>query len=283
MKVPQKVYLTLGGGLGDVFCSYFRGENGWKWLQPWKERYPHTKVSVLSATHNPQTAELLKYNPYIDHFKEFGWVNDGRPLWKKNAAGAAQLKNQKAITAKLKGKNPTLYISNEDKEVVDEIQQAGRFIFLHPFAGLKDREALKPQEYFSLVDRIIDNKKYNVVVIGATHKRTNHKESFKMIEEFNYERPGLFNLVNKTNARISMKLAQLADSFIGCWSAYSCAFWIQKKKSTVIIKSKASGNIQKKFGRGGRWQHRGDCRLVLVEKAKDIEKTTRQILQRISP
>jgi len=280
MKPPQKVYLTLGGGLGDVFCSYFRGENGWKWLQPLKEKYPHVHVSVLSATHNPQTAELLKYNPYIDSFKEFGWVNDGRSIWEKNANGAVPLIKQQKLTEILQGKNPKLYIGEEDKPIVHEIYNAGKFIFIHPFAGLKDREALATEEYYSIIDYLIDNKGYNVVVIGATHNRTNFNQSFSMIEEFNYERSGLFNLVNKTNARISMRLAQLADSFIGCWSAFACAFWIQKKKTTVVIKSKTAPNVRKKFGPNGRWEHRGDCRLVLLKPERNLEQVKRQIMQR---
>jgi len=280
MAIPQKVYLTLGGGLGDVFVTYFRGDNGWRLLQPLKEKFPHIKVSVLSATHNPQTAEFLKHNPYIDSFQEFGWVNDGRPIWSENANGHVSLAKHNKLAKILKAKNPELYLGEEDREIVNEILSAGEYIFIHPFAGLKDRQALPIEEYPSLIDSLIDKSGYNVVVIGGTHQRRNQKRSFDMPEEFDYERPGLFNLVNRTNARVAVKLSQNAHSFIGCWSAYACAHWIIKKKTTVIIKSKAAPNVRKKFGEGQRWHRRGDCRLVLIDKEPDYEKARQQILAR---
>lgn len=261
MKIPKKVYLTLGGGLGDVFCSYFRGENGWGYLDSFKKNYPDTEVKVLSSSHNPQTEELVKYNPHISSFQEFGWTLDGTSLWAQHAGAATHLAKHEAV-GQLERKPQLLYISEGDNKVIQSIYQSGKFIFLHPFAGLKDREALTTEEYFPLVDKLIDHYGYNVVVIGATHKRRNLNQSFQMVEEFNYDRPGLFNLVNKTNARISWRLAELADSFIGCWSAYSCAFWIMKKKTTVILKEQNAKTLRKKFASGQRWYNRGNCRLI---------------------
>ena len=280
-RIPDRIYLTLGGGLGDVLYTYFKGENGWKWLSPLKEIAPRTRVSVLSSTHNPQTEELIKHNPHIDSFKEFGWVENGRELWEKNKGPAVHIREIKKSLKKISTpKNTKLYLSDSDREEVRKVISQGEFVFIHPFAGLKFRQCLPIEEYIPIIDQLIDDLGYNVVMMGATHNRINFKTTPEMVEEFKYDRDGLFNLVGKTNARVAVRLSQLAHSFIGCWSVYSCAFWIKRGKTTVIITPKLEDQINKRFKPNGRWHTRGDCRVILVDETKGYDKIKDQILSR---
>lgn len=278
--LPSSAYLTLGGGLGDVFCNYFRGENGWGWLRPVKKKHPKLKIKVLSSTHSPQSLELIKYNPYISSMKEYGWTLDGSEVWNKYAGKAVRLASTRQLYDGLDPEPPKLYISNLDKKVVDKIRLAGDFVFIHPFAGLKDREALPVPEYIPLIDQLIDDYGLNVVVIGATHTRRNIKKSHEMLEVFDYQRPGLFNLVNKTNARVAMRLAQLANSFIGNWSAFSCAFWVIEGKTTVLTTPNKLDMLTKRFQKGQRWHKHGDCGIVCVGADESYNSIRDQILER---
>lgn len=261
MIIPPNVYVTLGGGLGDVFYVYLRGENGWGYLRSLKEKFPFINVRALCSTHNPQTIEFIKHNPYIDEYKEFGWVNDAKPLWEKNSNGAVRLDRQHKLLKTIKFERPKVYLTKEDKTVTEKIISAGRFILMHPFAGENNRIAMPIDEWKELIDQIIDKLSLNVVVIGSSYKRTNIKHKEDKQEEFDYTRDGLFNLVGNSNARICIKLAKEQQQFVGNWSAYSCASWVQNKKTTVVIPKQLSSSLDKKMGPGKRW-HNIDCRIV---------------------
>jgi ADP-heptose:LPS heptosyltransferase len=260
--MEDKIYFTFGGGLGDVLYTYLGGKNYWGYLASFKKEYPNAKIKVLSSTHNPQTLELIKYNPYIDSMKELGWVNDSKELFKKNSEGYTRVTHR--MFKNLEFRTPAVYINEDDAKAVENIQKQGPYMFLHPFAGLKDREPISTEKYFGLIDYLIDYLNIKVVVIGANHNRTNLKSIWKMKEEFNYKRDGLHNLVGKTNIRAAIKLAEKAVGFIGCWSCYANLFWIHKKKSLVFTSKEKKEKLMSRFQKGQRWYNHGICRVLSV-------------------
>jgi ADP-heptose:LPS heptosyltransferase len=259
----KKVYLTLGGGLGDVFWTYIEGHNGWQFLKSFKNKYPDGKIKVLAATHNPQVEELLKYHPDITVFKNFGWVLDGTELWKKYKGGFKHLKDTKDGLSKNRNR---IYLSTEDQEKIDEITHAGPFLLIHPFAGEKIRCAIFPDDYKIIIDKLLEETNFNIVVIGGSYIRTNKVNRFKMTEEFEYSHDRVFNLVNKSNCRVCATLAEHQHSFIGSWSAYSCVSWIYNKPSTIIVpKTMAKVFKEEKQGPEGRWKDKKNINIISVE------------------
>jgi len=285
--VPNSVYVTLGGGLGDVFYVYSRGENGWGYIKSLKEKFPFVKITALCSTHNPQTVEFIKYNPHIDEYKEFGWVNDAKSLFEKNSNGAKRLdKEGKALKA-LNFARPNVYTTDEDKEIIREIESAGNFVLIHPFAGEPGRIAMPIEEWKPLVDEIIEKNDLNVVVIGGKYKRTNRRTKEDKDETFEYERNRLFNLVGKSNARICMRLASEQKHFVGNWSAYSCASWVNNKPTTVIVTKQTSINLENKMKPGKRWRN-AKCRIIRTNgpsrdpRNTDYNKVREQIIESIT-
>jgi len=281
-SLPDKIYLTLGGGLGDVIYDYMGGHRGWDKLESLKKAHPNIKIKVMASTHNPQTLELLKYNPYIDEVEEFGWQTDGKPLFLKHANGYIDIQQIKQITSTLPSKTPKIYLGEEDKQILEQIVGRGSFVFVHPFAGLNDRIPFKPTDQFiKIIDAVIDNTKHNVFVIGANHVRANRENPIDIIEELNYEREGLFNLVNKpeANIRLALGLVEKAHSFIGSWSCYSCAFWTLKKKTIVLVPKNLGDRLTKRFQPGGRWQKRGACKVLYIDKETQMVNVTKKILE----
>jgi len=259
----DEVYLTLGGGLGDVFWLYLGGHNGWQYLESLKQQSPKTKIKVLSATHNPQTEELLKYNPHISEFREFGWSLDGNTIWNKEKGSAIHIDS---IKRQLKKIENNIYLTQEDKELVDKIS-TNSYIFIHPFAGEWTRCGLKAEEYIPIIDCLLDKTELNIVVVGSSYTRQNRKKGFPQEEVFNYKRNRLYNLVGKTNARVCAALAKNQHSFIGSWSAYSCLAWVYNKPSTVIMPEQAYETFTtKKICPNGRWYGKKDIKVITTNK-----------------
>lgn len=261
---PKSVYVTLGGGLGDVFYVYSRGENGWGYIKSLKQVFPAIHVKALCSTHNPQTIEFIKYNPYIDEYHEFGWVNDAKPLFEKNSNGSRRLNRQSKLIKELTFSKPKVHMTEEDNIIVNDIISAGDYVMIHPFAGEPGRKCLPTEEYIPLIDSIIEEKNLNVVVTGGTYKRKNFRLSEDKDEVFEYEREGLFNLVGKSNARVSFVLASRQKHFIGNWSAYSCASWLNNKMTTVTVHNGNVDPLKKKLRKGQRW-HNAKCNIVMTK------------------
>jgi len=261
LQIPKSVYVTLGGGLGDVYYVYMKGENGWGYIESLKKLYPNIKVKVLCSTHNPQTVEFIKNNPYIDEIKEYGWVLNGSEIWNKHNNGAVSLKNNRILRNTLKFNTPSIYLDNGDNVLVDSIVDQGKFIIIHPFAGEPHRIAMPPKEYIPLIDILIDNLGFNVVLVGGTYTRTNRVLKEHKPEKLVYERKGLINLIDKANARVVATLTKHQYHFIGCWSAYSCVSWLHKKPTTVIVQEKDKPKLLKKQTHGKRW-YKAKCKIL---------------------
>jgi len=279
VTIPKAVYVTLGGGLGDVFYLYTKGENGWGYIKSLKEKYPQVRVNVMCATHNPQTVEFIKYNPYINDVKEYGWVLDGNEIWNKYNNGAVKLNSNKELLSTLKFATPCMYLNKQDQITVNTVVTKGKFILIHPFAGEPHRIAMPASEYIPLIDCLIDEMGFNVAIVGASYLRTNRILVESKPEELNYERDGVFNLIDKANCRVVAALAKQQHHFIGCWSAYSCMSWLHKKSTTVVVRPEDKKKLKAKQQKGKRW-YRTKCQIVAI-KSDNFDNIREQIVNTI--
>jgi len=240
--MAHKVYIHDGGGGGDIPANQFQLKKGWGFLESFKKKFPNSKIRAIVTSCSKEGARYLKYNPHIDEIKELPWVNPHRP-WKDLASHVTghipldQAVKKFMPEIKGKGKIPPVYLSPEDKVFVKGIIDAGKYTFIHPFAGTPERMAFPLKEYPKLIDRLIDELGYNVVLIGATYKQLANqgmKEKIKK-EEFEYQRPGFFNIVNKANMRIGVYLAQYAERWIGTWSCYVWPGFVKKQRMTLLM------------------------------------------------
>lgn len=238
--MPHKVYIHDGGGGGDIPANQFKCHRGWGYLEEFKKKFPDSKILVVVTSCSAEGVRYIKYNPYIDEVKELPWVNPNLP-WKglaPHVEGYEHLNQAaKRLMPEAKPKVPPVYLSDEDKVAVDEIVKQGKFCFVHPFAGTPERMAYPLEHYPKLIDRIIDELGHNVVVIGGSYKQLANqgmKEKLK-IEEFKYERPGLINIVNKTNMRQGIRLAQEASLWVGTWSCYVWPGYNRNSRMAIVM------------------------------------------------
>lgn len=236
----EKIWIPTGGGLGDIVRCYLKDEPFWGYLKNLKEVRPRTKIKVISTSHNPETPALFKYTPFIDEVQELGWMLDGRAIQQHEGKGYVSVHAAMETLRHLKHEPPDFYLGPEDQQQYDSVIANGRYVFIHPFAM---RAALPLDEFVYMTDQLIDRYGFNVVIVGANHVRVARKGAVNphdpggklpMKEELDYERPGLFNLVNKSNVRVAMKLCSRADRFLGHCSCYNIVAWIRGIKSFVF-------------------------------------------------
>lgn len=231
----SKLYIHDGGGVGDILRCQLQRKKGWGFIEPLKQKFPDVKIRAIITSCNPQAYELIRYHPYIDEKIKLQWKHPHRK-WPDRKEYAEDL-GYKAIVEVAEellpeceqAPIPPIYLSDEDRAVVKEIQNAGDYVFVHPFSGEKWRIGLPLEEYPALVDKLIDELGLNVVVVGGTYNKdypSGHPKSQKLIDEkFDYYRNGLFNLVNQSNVRVCAQLARKSKYAMTTWSCYARSSW----------------------------------------------------------
>ena len=63
-KIPDKIFAFAGGGLGDIYWTCLMSE--WAFFEDIKTKNPKAKIHAVMSSANPLSAELVKYNPWID-------------------------------------------------------------------------------------------------------------------------------------------------------------------------------------------------------------------------
>jgi len=225
--IPKKVGIVCYGALGDTILHYYRKGSVFGYIKAFKEKYPGRTIKVVCCSSNAQTSELFKENPYIDEVVHAPWATTKQRQRNDNIKKALHGYTNFEIGRPLPGagwQEPQIYLDTKDKAFVDKIIQQGKYILVHPFASYPG-VPLQAEEYPELIDTMIDELGYNVVVVGATYKRVFQEADLHKEEVFNYERKKLFNLVNKTNVRVAVRLARNAHGYLGTWSAFYCASW----------------------------------------------------------
>jgi len=244
----QQVYVHSGGGFGDHLSRYF-GWPEWRTLKYIKSQDIHIKAILYSA--NSSVPEFYAFNPYLDDIIFFN-VHD-------NANGEYRLKDlsnglkhiseteeYRELMTKIEEQRivldePEIFLSKDEEERWEEIQNTGDYICINPFAGQKERLTLDPKHTVQLIDKIIDTLHKKVVLLGGSwtltdrHSNLQKKDEQFIEERFEYEREGLFNLVGKTSTRLSTKLSMNACGYIGNYTGPTLAAWIAKVKTICCV------------------------------------------------
>jgi ADP-heptose:LPS heptosyltransferase len=236
--MTSKVYIHDGGGVGDIIRNHLTKKRGWGYIEALKKKYPNIELRVFITCCNPQGMEFVKYNPYIDLLEQHPWTHPHMPWPKEVELTRGYRPIEKVAKELLPGMKPIIppvYLSEEDKKVVQEIKSQGKYVFIHPYSGESFRVVFPPKEYPALIDRLIDDLDYNVVIVGGSYLREKPGRSWSKKEEFKYERSGLFNLVNKSNVRVCAKLARDAYGWIGTFSCYARSGWHGNTRTVMFF------------------------------------------------
>lgn len=213
--------IGVWGALGDTIMHYFRKGSVFGRLQDYKRQYPNSIVKVICCSSNSQTIELFKANPFIDKAVQLPWQQGCMKAINRASAGCRGAGVNSNLGAVWKA--PRMHVTDEEAKVIIPIKKAGKYVLIHPFASQPGKQPLRIENYPAIIDAIIDKAGYNVVVVGATYKKSFIEGQPEKVEEFDYERPGLYNLVNKASVRVAVNLARKATGYVGSWSAFYCA------------------------------------------------------------
>jgi len=240
LKIPEKLYVRLYAGMGDFYKRYFCHPT-WQCLEDLKNKHPNISIHALLVSQTIPALELIDNHPYIDkiirpmiHLREF-----------KNEDITKYVGNHRLLTQPMANNFeqniPPIYLSKEDEDFLQKItSQHKKFICLHPFAGdkhgMNTRTPLLVNEYIPIIDSLV-NKGYSVMLMGKTWERIHlgSKGTYIIKESAPPNRPGLVNLINKTNVRTGAELIRRSNGFVGTASSMMCAAWSMGGIRTTII------------------------------------------------
>lgn len=240
----SKTYLlTYGGGFGDVLLSYLILETGY--IKALKEREPDCKIRVAIMSHNPVSRSIFEHHPLIDEILYEDWnENRKKEFFRQTSEGCVTIESpglvenfglvpgsvQCCASTKstelhlmlkdLTYEQPTIYLIPEEQKIADDIVSCGKFVAFHPFGGYLPRSWQGKVDIKKVIDDLCDVGVRVILLGGSSDRITDHKQ--RLIEEFDYERPGLVNLVNKHSMMLHSYVCSKADKFIGTMSCYNC-------------------------------------------------------------
>lgn len=259
---PNTVYIPVSGGLGDVIQVYLSDPatpEEWAgfpnkfpsgdpthaiWfrrLEDFKKCWPDVAVKLIMASHNARSAELFEYHPCIQEVitrpyttnvvvdGKYDWLSDDEYWYNiHHMYGGAER------YAKYKSSSPVIYMSAEERGIVREIVSRGKFVLMHPFAGLRSRAVLPYYRYNQLAKKL-NREGYNVVVVGGSFRRNVDGDNSEVAESFRYSGNGIVSLVDRVSVRVSVALALEASGFIGTHSAMILPAWYAKVRSVCLV------------------------------------------------
>jgi ADP-heptose:LPS heptosyltransferase len=232
----KRFFIYAKGGLGDIIRRYCQGQDGWAYLPALKKKFPDARIRLVVLSHNLQAAEFFKHHPMIDEIVTGPWENPN--LKKTNAAhyatGYQKLIGSTYLKVLTPSKHMRVYLDQQDENFVKSIASQGNFIVIHPFASQSRKIVWPIKEYFPLVDQLIDELKFNVIIIGANWT-CNRGKPTNIIEQFPYNREGLFNLIDKTNSRTAIRLVQKAKKLISVRSFCFSSTITGNIKATLLV------------------------------------------------
>lgn len=264
IKPPKKVYLAIGGGLGDAMQVYLAQpisirDDGYllgsvtassdPTTSTWFRRLASLeskggakapKVVLVIESHNPHTKDLFEYDPNIDEVISKPWPEptswaESEKRWEQISDGATNL-HEVYFPEFYEPDESGIYMPPEERKIVDRIVNNGRYIVIHPYAGSRERVCYPMAKYRQVIDMLIDDLGYNVVVVGASYKQFNvDGDGDDFMESFPYKRDKLAVLVNKVSVRVSFSLALACSGFIGTHSAMILASWMNGIRSVCIV------------------------------------------------
>ncbi len=253
-KPYSKVFLWLRGGIGDALQACLANPSDrtlyedmkvieefptsdvdtslWlRRLEGLKQLYPNVKVKVKVVSLNAGIAALIENNRFIDVIEEYKEVDESiKARGYVDPEGYIHIEQSEYKHARFASLSETLFLGEEDKATVNRIQEKlNKYVVIHPFAGAKERVVLDNEKYKRLIDYIIDDLGYDVIVVG--------KSSKNLDEGFYYNRKRLLNLVDRVGLLVSVKLTLDANAFIGTHSCMVLAAWYSRIPSVCLVPS----------------------------------------------
>lgn len=243
------------GALGDTICHYYRHNSIFGQIPSFKKNNKQSLIKVICCSSNQETVELFKFNPYIDQVEHVPWALNSVGIKERNLEFKKHLEGWHCLNVrdklpKAKFAPPNMFLEAEEKVQVKSIIAQGKYILIHPFASYITK--VREDRYKYIIDTMIDDLNYNVVVVGGSHNRSFQQQEVLHKEHFKYERDGLYNLVNKTNVRVAVSLAKNAYGYFGTWSAFYCAAYTCPAGPMVLCTEDRAPTIdlvnKKRFG-----------------------------------
>jgi ADP-heptose:LPS heptosyltransferase len=213
-----KFYIATKGGVGDMVRKYFKGQEGWKYIQRAKYRYPSCKIKLITACSNPIGHEVFRYHPKIDEIEALPWQNPNLS-WSniENSTSGFKDISKANIQEQLPNK---VFLSEEDNLQLKTYIPKEEFLVVHPFLA-NERRCISVENINHLVLRLADILDNPIIVLGGDNKKIRNKNYNKNNnEEIDLEHKSIINLVNKTNLRVGFAITQRAKFLIGMQSCF---------------------------------------------------------------
>lgn len=242
--VTKSIYISSGGGLGDVIYTYFIKKK-WKFVETVRQQFPDITIVSLLTSHCSSAHELIELNPNIDaiikckwyppkHAKEYYWKDFVSPGYAKNIEHFA---SEKGLAP---ADNIQLYLTPEEEKQAHNILIKPTIV-LHPFAGLRYRSCLpspKDGRYQSFPDykypelcQQLTSRGFQVVLLGKSEPRPGPRHMHEILD---INGSNIINLCNKASTRLSVKLCRNANGFIGNHSSMLSAAWTSRVPSVFF-------------------------------------------------
>jgi hypothetical protein len=254
-EYEDRVFLSTGGGLGDVIQSYLadpvspescgdryptsnHANAMWfRRLRDFKEKHSDVHVKLILKSHNPASEELFVYHPYIDEIDNRGWLPPGVDNGDEFVHG--EYDGARFIQFKYKYQEfavhpPEVYLAQDEEIFMDAARACKPFVLIHPFS-IGVRQAYQLGYYIAVIDLLVEQG-YRVFVVGGSY--TSHisgEQGVQRKDYFPYKRQGLVNLVDKASARVTTSLALECDGFIGTFSCMMLTTWYSETPNVVLL------------------------------------------------
>jgi len=245
LKPPKKIYLAVGGGLGDVIQICLANPKNHNifneypsanpiasiWLHKLKilkEKY-NVVVRLYVHSHNKNTSQLFSNNPYINELEVIEWSNDKlrdeSNHWLNDIDGYSSIAKFEESYKFLPFSNDVIFLNEHEQTIVDKIKSLGKYIVVHPFAGNIHRAVPNINQYIKIVKSL--QSQYKIIVIGQ--------------EGEIFPSNGIVNLIGKVNPKVSINLILNASGFIGTHSSMILPAWYKEIPTICLVPSTHDG------------------------------------------
>lgn len=247
----MRFFLPFGGGLGDLFWRLYHGSE-YQAAYLLCEQYEFWAVDL---TVNKSSKELLESlsnnetrifkNVLSLRYANFTPDRITSSLFEDDdeVINAATPKGWDIIRDIIPdrffnigyGRETCLYyeylVSYQEQQYLDTLKH---YIVIHPYDGQNRIRALSNDEITILIQALIDNTDYNIVVIGKDNATVNPGVRYPE-SKIEIEHPRFINLLGKTSSAMCANVVKDADVFIGNHSCWVNFFWYFNKPSICLL------------------------------------------------
>jgi hypothetical protein len=243
LKTMKKYYIQSGGGYGDHIDNYYTART-WRALEKLKQDTPDLFIRAILYSANSAVLDFYSYHPFIDEIRFFDIHNDNAGNYRLSEFTEDFMPLANSDLVKEYDRDslpmPKVYLSPEEKKQLPSLQ-VEPYICVNPFAGAKERFTLDSTHIINLIDRLIEEAGYSVLLLGGDWKTTSVYSTFanrmeeEMKERLDYERPALVNLIGKTSIRLATELSIGCHGFFGNYTGAVHPAWIYQRKTYCCV------------------------------------------------